>query len=116
MNHAVSLLREVAPQIEPEVQKQLGGLFGGIVRSYLPQAWVFETDEGTATLLVDKTGTASVIDGAAEHPDVTIKVPYAPLVKALKTRTRMSSDAVTVSPHTAKGRTAFDYLRGRVGL
>ncbi|HTW39552.1 MAG TPA: hypothetical protein VMF04_01660 [Thermoplasmata archaeon] len=116
MNHAATLLEKVARQIEPEVQKQLAGLFGGIVRSYLPQAWVFETDEGTATLVVEKTGAASVRDGAADHPDVTLRVPYAPLARALQSRKPMSPDAVTVTPHTAKGRTAFDYLRSRVGL
>jgi hypothetical protein len=116
MNHAAALLKDVGRQIEPEIQKQLGGLFGGIVRSYLPQAWVFETDEGVATLVVDQAGVASVLEGPAEHPDVTLKVPYAPLVKALTSKTRIAPSAVTVTPHTPKGRTAFDYLRGRVGL
>jgi hypothetical protein len=116
MNRAAALLRDVGVQIEPEVQKQLGGLFGGFVRAYLPQAWVFETNQGTATLLVDRTGAVSVVEGASEHPDVTLTVPFEPLAHALKTRTKMAPEAVTVTPHTAKGRTAFDYLKSRVGL
>jgi hypothetical protein len=116
MNRAATLLENVGTQIQPEIQKQLGGLFGGIVRAYLPQAWVFETDEGIATLHVDRSGAASVVEGSAERPDVTVRVPYAPLAKALKNRTRIAPSAVNVTPHTSKGQAAFDYLRGRVGL
>jgi hypothetical protein len=116
MNRAAALLRDVGKNVEPEVQKQLGGLFGGIVRAYLPQAWVLETDEGTATLLVDRNGAFSVVEGPAEKPDVTLRAPYGVLAKALKSKSRPSPGAVTVTPHTAKGQTAFDYLRGRVGL
>ena len=116
MNRAATLLQQIGQEVQPEVQKQLAGLFGGFVRTYLPQAWVFETNHGTATLLVDAKGVVSVEEGAVERPDVTLKVPYEPLVHALKTKSKMSPDAVTVTPHTAKGRTAFDYLRGRFGL
>jgi hypothetical protein len=116
MNHAATLLSDVGKRIEPELQKQLGGLFGGIVRAYLPQAWVLETDEGTATLVVDRNGVASVTDGGAEKPDVTIRGSYAVIAKALTSKSRTAPHGVTATPHTPKGQTAFDYLRNRVGL
>jgi hypothetical protein len=112
------LLRDTGTQFEPEIQKRLQGALGGILRAYLPQAWVFETDDGTASLLVDKTGTVSVIAGAAPHPDVTVQIAHDRLVAALKTRNKdaVPPGPLTVTPHTAKGKTAFDYLRSRLGL
>ncbi|MGI0129279.1 MAG: hypothetical protein ACREDE_06190 [Thermoplasmata archaeon] len=112
------LLRETGRQFEPEVQNRLKGLFGGIVRSYLPQVWVFETDDGIASLLVDRAGAVSVVAGASPHPDVTVKIPHDPLAAALRTRRKGSvpPGPLTVTPHTAKGKTAFDYLRSRLGL
>ncbi|MGA8542979.1 MAG: hypothetical protein WB947_05525 [Thermoplasmata archaeon] len=112
------LLRDTGKQVEPEVQKQLRGLFGGIVRSYLPQTWVFETDDGVASMVVDKSGAVSVTAGAAPHPDVTVKIPHDRLAVALKTRdkAKVPPGPLTVTPHTSKGKTAFDYLRSRIGL
>ena len=112
------LLRGVAPDVEKEVRSRLSGLFGGIVRSLLPQAWEFRTDRGTASLAVGADGTARVVAGAAPHPDVTIEVGYERLRAALtsRDRTKVPAGPLTVTPHTAKGRTAFDYLRGRLGL
>jgi|HubBroStandDraft_1064217.scaffolds.fasta_scaffold02229_1 hypothetical protein len=112
------LLRGAGTRFEPEIQKQLTGFLGAIVRGYLPQVWVFETDDGTASLIVDKAGTITVVTGVAPHPDVTVKIPHDRLVAALKTRNKdaVPPGPLTVTPHTAKGRTAFDYLRGRLGL
>jgi hypothetical protein len=44
--------------------------------------------------------------------------PTRTLATALTTRSRakLPPGAFSVTAHTAKGRTAFDYLRGRVGL
>ncbi|MGA9840189.1 MAG: hypothetical protein WBF81_03315 [Thermoplasmata archaeon] len=118
MSCVEGLLRDAGKKFEPEIQSRLTGFLGGIVRSYLPQAWVFRTDDGTATLLVDKDGHVSVVSGEAPHPDVTVEIPHDRLVAALRTRKRESvpPGPLTVTPHTAKGRTAFDYLRGRIGL
>jgi hypothetical protein len=112
------LLRETAGRVEPEVQRQLHGLFGGIVRSYLPQAWVFETDEGTASFLVDRAGVVSVAAGAAKNADVTVKIPANRLRVALTTRdpAKVPPGPLAVTPHTPKGKAAFGYLRGRLGL
>jgi hypothetical protein len=112
------LLRNAGVQFQPEVQKRLKGLFGGIIQNYLPQVWVFETDDGTASLLVDKAGAVSVETGAVRHADVTVKIPHDRLVAALTTRNKDSvpPGPLTVTPHTAKGKAAFDYLRSRIGL
>lgn len=118
MSCVEGLLRETGRQFEPEIQQRLHGLFGGIIRSYLPQVWVFETDDGTASLHVGAQGAVTVVSGASPHPDVTVKIPHDRLVAALKTRNKelVPPGPLTVTPHTAKGRTAFDYLRSRLGL
>jgi len=118
MASLVPLLESVARDIQPQVKSQLGGFFGGMVRAYLPQTWVFRTEREVASLSVDKNGEVSVAKGALANPDVTIEVPHARLVTALETRSRekVPPGPITVTPHTSKGKTAFEYLRGRVGL
>ena len=112
------LLTQVARDAEPEIQQRLRGLFGGMIRAYLPQTWVFRTEDGIASMLVDAAGRISVQSGAAKPADVTIEVGHERLKAALTTRRRdgVPPGPLTVTPHTAKGRTAFEYLRGRLGL
>jgi hypothetical protein len=118
MSSIQDLLRTAAAQFEPEVQKQLKGLFGGIVRNYLPQEWVFRTEHEVASLRVDATGHVTVGPTASAHPDVTVEIPHDRLAAALRTRDRKSvpPGPISVTPHTAKGKAAFDYLRARIGL
>ncbi|MGI0071413.1 MAG: hypothetical protein ACRECT_05035 [Thermoplasmata archaeon] len=118
MSGVEELLRETGRGLEPEVQRQLKGFLGGILRGYLPQTWVFQTDDGTASLVVDRSGAVSVVPGVAPQADVTVEIPRARLEAALRTRdrTKVPPGRLTVTPHTSKGRTAFDYLRGRLGL
>jgi hypothetical protein len=118
MNSIESLLGEAGRQFEPEIQSRLKGMLGGIIQSYLPQVWVFQTEDETASLLVDKMGVVTVVEGAAPRPDVTVEIPRVRLVAALTTRNKASvpPGPLTVTPHTVKGKTAFDYLRGRLGL
>jgi hypothetical protein len=118
MTSLVPLLESVARDIQPQVKSQLGGFFGGMVRAYLPQTWVFRTEREVASLSVGQDGEVTVATGAAANPDVTIEVPHDRLVTALKTRSRekVPPGPITVTPHTSKGKTAFEYLRSRVGL
>jgi hypothetical protein len=112
------LLRATGAQFEPELKRRLSGLLGGIVRAYLPQLWVFRTEHETVSLRVDAAGRVTVTSGAEPRPDVTIEVPHDRLATALRTRDRSAVPAgpLTVTPHTAKGKTAFDYLRSRLGI
>ena len=112
------LLEEVARSVEPQVRAQLGGFFGGMVRAYLPQTWVFRTERETASLSVDRNGAVTVAEGAALNPDVTIDATHDRLVAALETRSRakLPPGDFRVTAHSSKGKTAFDYLRGRIGL
>ncbi len=113
-----ALLRDAGRRVEPEIQRRLQGLLGSFVRAYLPQAWVFRTDVGTATLLVDARGATSVVAEPPAHPDVTVEATFARLSAALREGRKgaPSSAGVTVTTHTSKGKAAFDYLRERVGL
>ena len=74
------------------------------------------TEEGTVSLSVDKKGKVIALSGAVDSPDVTIETSHARLKAAFETRDRskVPPGPLTVTPHTAKGRTAFDFLRGRI--
>ncbi|HYA11153.1 MAG TPA: hypothetical protein VEH10_05750 [Thermoplasmata archaeon] len=118
MSCTADLLTSVSTSVEGELRPRLQGLFGGMIRAYLPQTWVFRTELDVASLVVDRDGHASVVRAAAPGPDVTIEVGHDRLRAALTTRRRdgLPAGPMTVTPHTAKGRAAFDYLRGRLGL
>ncbi|HYA70004.1 MAG TPA: hypothetical protein VEH28_01370 [Thermoplasmata archaeon] len=118
MSCVEGLIEKAAREVEPEVKQRLQGFLGGFVRAYLPQTWVFRTEDGTASLRVDPSGAATAIPGAAESPDVTVEVGHDRLKAALEQRgkgTRPTGN-FKVTTHTAKGRAAFDLLRERFGL
>jgi len=118
MSCVEELLRATGRDVEPEVRKRLSGFFGGMVRAYLPQTWVFRTEDGTASMTVSAQGEVSVSAGAIAPCDVTIEVGHDRLRAALTTRRAGSGvpGPLTVTPHTAKGKAAFGYLRDRLGL
>jgi L-aminopeptidase/D-esterase-like protein len=93
-------------------------MFGPMIRSYLPQTWVFTTEEGSASLTVDTDGRANATAGILPKANVTVETTHARLEAALRTRRKEAVPAgpLTVTPHTEKGRTAFGLLRGRLGL
>ena len=112
-------LAQMGPDIESQLRPQLSGFFGGLIRGYLPQAWVFKTEKATATLVVNRSGSVVVVDGAVQAADVAITWGHEQLMAALLTRSR-SKIPPGPSPHTSfltpKGRTAFNFLRNRLGL
>lgn len=118
MSCLVPLLSDAARGVEAQITPQLNGLFGGVIRAYLPQRWVFQTEEGAATLDVGPDGRTSVADGAREQPDVTVRIGHAKLAAALTQRRShgLPPGPVDVQAHTAKGKAAFDFARGRLGL
>lgn len=118
MNPTAELLSTIRQSVQDEVQPRLRGFLGGMFRAYLPQTWVFRTEQGVASLVVDPDGRVSVLDAAATAPDVTVEVGHERLRVALTTRGRggLPPGPLTVTPHTTKGRTAFDYVRPRLGL
>jgi hypothetical protein len=112
-------LAPVCPQVESQLRPHLSGLFSGVVRGYLPQAWSFTTEGGTATLKVDKAGNATIVDGAVAPLDVSIRWGQAQLEWAITRRgqgPRPPGSDPRVEIHTDKGRTAFGFLRGRFKL
>jgi hypothetical protein len=118
MPTTAELLRGIAPDIERQLQPRLQGLIGSFVRAYLPQVWVFVTDVDAASVRVEPTGTVTVSEGEAAHPDVSIHAPKARLEKILTTRARPAHvpPDVRVVPHSSKGKVAFDQVRSRFGL
>jgi hypothetical protein len=113
------LLDALAPQVQAEARRALAGpLTGALVRGYLPQAWVFETEEETVTFLVDVEGNARTVDGASPDPDVGIRGPSGDLAIVLSER-RMPEGAgqrILYKHHTGKGRAAWTFLKDRFGF
>jgi hypothetical protein len=118
MPTALSLLRSIGPEVEGELKPNLKGLKGAIVRGYLPQTWVFKTDKETVALRVDREGNVSAKAGGAREPDVVIRIDHKLLTLAIESRERPEGDIEPpeVEYSTRKGRTAFKFLRGRLGL
>lgn len=119
MTELASALASLCPEIESGLKPHLRGLFRGLISGRLPQAWAFATEVESASLSVDQQGNASAYQGALANPDVSIRWDQARLLTALRTR-----DARKVPPgppprvqfHTAKGKEAYQFLRGRLGL
>jgi hypothetical protein len=115
-----SLLGPICSEIEGQLKPALGDFFKGmIVRGYLPQTWVFETESESTTLTVDATGNTSLMSGASQLRDVTIRWHHDLLRSVLQMRNRSSvpsGQAPQVICHTQKGQTAFNFLRQRLGL
>ena len=113
------LLASICPEIERQLRPNLRGIKGLLVRGYLPQTWVFETESETVTLLVDSQGAVSTQPSAPLHRDVTIRWKHDFLSSVLRTRSRASVPGgirPVVMFHTPKGRRAFNFLKKRFGL
>jgi hypothetical protein len=113
------LLERLVPEIQREAKDALSGfLTGAVIRGFLPQAWVFETEEETVTFYVDRDGNASTIPGAHESPDVGIRAPAEDLAVVL-TQRQMPEGAgqrILYKHYTSKGRTAWNFLKNRFGF
>lgn len=112
------LLERVAAEIEADLKAQIAGLYGGIIRRYLPQVWNISTDREKAYVIVDAHGTTRAYKGLGAAPDVTIRGNYAVVCHTLHTRSRAGAPPgdVQVVTNTEKGETAFQFVRGRLGF
>ncbi len=119
MHGLKELFEPICMDVEKELKKVLRGLLSGpIVKGYLPQNWVFQTEMETITFSVDKKGNAIATEGSSESPDVTIIIDHEYLAAAIKEKKKPDFDhqQLDVKFHTGKGEAAFDYLRKRLGL
>jgi hypothetical protein len=112
------LLDQLRPEIESQLKPNLQGIFGGVIRRYLPQAWAFKTETETVTLTVDSHGNVSTRRGGSPNPDVLVKGSLEALSAALSARqsTMIPAGAIDAKPLTPKGDMAFRFLRDRFGL
>jgi len=120
MSCTAELLAGISPNVESELRARMNGFLGGIVRAYLPQTWVFQTEKEAVSLIVGRDGRVSVVPAASPEPDVTVEAAHDELRTLLGRKdrgpTRTPPRSLKVTPHTAKGRTAFDFLRSRFGV
>ena len=118
MGSVADLLNNLCPEIEAQLKPNLRGFFSGMIRGYLPQAWVFTTEAETVTLHVDTDGNVSVRNGRAPAPDVLVQGTHQALSAALSTRNPavVPPGSIKARPVTPKGSMAFQFLRNRIGL
>src|SRR2546430_17655263 len=81
------LLDRLRPEIEAQLKPNLQGIFGGVIRGYLPQAWAFKTDAETVTLSVDSHGNVSLRSGGSLNPAGLVKGCLDALSVSLSPRT-----------------------------
>lgn len=112
------LFESLRPQIEDQVKPNLRGLIGLLVSGYLPQNWVFVTEEETVSVTIDKKGNALVISEAVANPDVTIEIDHKYLSAALEKRSQpdFPPERSNVTLHTPKGKAAYGHLKKHFGL
>ena len=119
MNGLEELFSPIAQEVEAQVKKYLKGLLSaGMIKPYLPQHWLFETEKETVTLCMNRNGDTSVAQGQKDPIDVIINIDHDFLSKALETRERPDFEPETfdVSFKTKKGETAFGYMKKHLGL
>lgn len=115
----LAALQELAPGIEKELKGRLASFAGMFIVGYLPQTWSFVTEGDSAGLTVDKKGAVAATAGPARNPDVTVEWGEGALIAALLRQPRAPAPGdpkLRVTPHTPKGKTAYDFLRSRFGL
>jgi hypothetical protein len=118
-SRTVDLLRPVCSEIEGQLRPHLNGFFGGMIRSYLPQVWVFRTDQGECGIRVDPNGHASVLEIPPATSDVVVEWTDRQLNAALATRDKHQvppGPPPQIQFRSEKGKTAFSFLRTRIGL
>lgn len=118
MGSIADLLDRLRPEIEAQLKPNLQGIFGGVIRRYLPQAWAFKTEVETVTLIVDSQGNVSMRSGGSPNPDVLVKGSLDALSAALGTRksAMIPRGSINAKALTSKGNMAFQFLRNRFGL
>jgi hypothetical protein len=112
------LLAGYAPRVTAELAPYLHGPFGGMVRRYLPQRWVLEVGPERYTIAVETDGSCTIRAEPAPAPDVIVTVEHDRLRAALERRPAPAGAATPIGLAfpTAKGETAFRFLRSRFGL
>ncbi|HUV60537.1 MAG TPA: hypothetical protein VMW71_00010 [Thermoplasmata archaeon] len=112
------LLNDLCRDVEAELKpKATGFLTGWLVQNYLPQNWVFKTEQESVIFHVTKTGSATVKNGDLKTPDVIIEWDHDSLSTVLRTRSSAGiSHPPRVSIRTSKGKAGYDQLRKRIGI
>ena len=112
-----TIVPQVTAQLQPELQKFI---VGGMIKGYLPQTWIFVSETGAGTMVVDKNGVAQAQEGQLENPDVRITWTDQAFLAALVLQNRAAVPSGAGEPKvekiTSKGGTAFDFLRKRFNL
>jgi len=119
MGRVEDLLSGFCVDAEGELKPKLQGFTGLVLRGFLPQVWVFETESESVTVMADADGHVSIKQADGLQRDLTIRWRHDLLCQVLETKTKdcvPSGETPTIVRHTAKGGAAFNYLKGRIGL
>ena len=102
---------------EEELRKTLRSQsLGGSVRSYLPQTWVFTTEQESLTVHADNEGRIWVSDGLAPVRDGAVAIRHDLLAESIRTGEAPPPGSLVVNFYTDKGRAAFEHLASFFGF
>jgi len=119
MNCIMSLLDGVCAEIESQLRPRFNGAQRSLIVQFLPQIWVFETEDQVVSLVVDRQGNVFTQAINRGDKDVTVRWKHEYLASVLKTRSTAyvpHGELPTIIFHTEKGRAAFEFLKQRLGL
>jgi hypothetical protein len=107
-------LDELCERVQRQLKAKLSMQIGGLVRQYLPQTWVFETELGACSVHIDVEGNVRVNHGPERERDITLIWNYKALERVLQSDSLSSmrpEDYPKILVETEKGRAAFNYLK-----
>lgn len=113
------MLTNRAKDLAIAARQQLNGPFADLIRSFLPQTWIIQTESGLLSLTMDSTGNVELKVNSDDSYDVLVIASTEELLKA-------QEQAATGSPPPApigkvqfgsdSGQIAYAFLRTRFGV
>lgn len=119
MSCITSLLEGACTEIESQLRPRLSGNQRFLIAGFLPQVWVFETEDQVVSIVVDRQGNAFTQALNRGNRDVTFRWKNEYLASVLIRKSAVyvpQGEHPTITFHTQKGRAAFELLSPRLGL
>lgn len=116
MSSLTGLFQRFCEEMMKRLKTELGRFYtGGYMSRYLPQTWVFKTENEVLTVVMDNEGNVILSGTDSKTPDVTIHTTEITLTNALQSNAKPKWQW-QVAFNTKKGEAAYTYMRGKFGL
>jgi len=110
------VLQKFCEEMMKRLKTELGRFYtGGYMSKYLPQTWLFKTENEAFTIVMDSEGNVVLSGTESKTPDVRIYTTEITLSNALQSNVKPKWQW-HVAFNTKKGEAAYTYMRGKFGL